>query len=346
MKKSYFAAANTENGFTSLFDDIFSPRALSRLYIIKGGPGTGKSTLMRGIAEKASEKGFDVEYYYCSSDTSSLDGIKILPLGVAVMDGTAPHTKAPRYPGAVDTIIDLGENFKTEKLIKNRENIIELTDRCSSYYASAKRFLHAAGEMERAKKETALAAFDSVKAKKAALRMIGRTCAEKGDIEERYISALGVRGKCRLDTAESEAKHIIKVTGRYGFPMLFLDVMVCAVRELGLSAKRYPFVLSRERTEAIMIGDTLFTVCEEETEDDGDIVNTYRFVDRVSLAQIRSKLRFTERCVSALIDGALESLCKMGKTHDELESYYIFAMDFEKNEKIKNKLISEIFGGL
>lgn len=346
MKKSYFAAANTENGFVSLFDDIFSPRLLSRLYIIKGGPGTGKSTLMRSIAEKASEKGLDVEYYYCSADTDSLDGIKILPLGVAVIDGTAPHTKDPRYPGAVDTIIDLGEHFKTEKLIKNRENIIELTDRCSAYYASAKRFLHAAGEMERAKRETALSAFDDAKAKRAALRMLGRACAEKGNISERYISALGVHGKCRLDTAENEAKRTIKVIGRYGFPMLFLDVMAQAARELGLSAQRYPFVLSRERTEALMVGNTLFAVRDEESGDNGDIVNTYRFVDREALALVRSKLRFTEKCISALVDGALESLSKMGKTHDELESYYIFAMDFEKNEKIKNKLISEIFGGL
>ena len=58
--KKYFAAANTEKGFCSLFGEIFAPEELSWLYIIKGGPGTGKSTFMRGVGEAARERGFDV----------------------------------------------------------------------------------------------------------------------------------------------------------------------------------------------------------------------------------------------------------------------------------------------
>ena len=43
MQKEYFAAVNSSRGFISFFDNIFAGR--DRLYIIKGGPGTGKSTL-------------------------------------------------------------------------------------------------------------------------------------------------------------------------------------------------------------------------------------------------------------------------------------------------------------
>ena len=45
--EKYFAAANTESGFFSLFDEVFSPEHLRRIYILKGGPGTGKSTHTR-----------------------------------------------------------------------------------------------------------------------------------------------------------------------------------------------------------------------------------------------------------------------------------------------------------
>ena len=86
--KSYYAAANTANGFLSLFGEIFSPAALSRIYIIKGGPGTGKSTFMYGIGKAAKERGLETEYYYCSADTGSLDGVKIPELAAAVIDGT------------------------------------------------------------------------------------------------------------------------------------------------------------------------------------------------------------------------------------------------------------------
>ena len=43
----YFAAANTYKGFESFFDEIFNTEKLERIYILKGGPGAGKSTLMQ-----------------------------------------------------------------------------------------------------------------------------------------------------------------------------------------------------------------------------------------------------------------------------------------------------------
>ena len=40
-EKHFFAAANTSAGFVSFFDRVFDPNALSKLYILKGGPGVG-----------------------------------------------------------------------------------------------------------------------------------------------------------------------------------------------------------------------------------------------------------------------------------------------------------------
>lgn len=343
MRKSYFAAANTENGFVSLFDKIFSPKSLSHLYIIKGGPGTGKSTFMYGIAAAAEERGLETEYYYCSADTGSLDGVKIPALGVAMIDGTAPHTVDPRYPGSCETIINLGENFDVPKLKENREEIISLTDRCSEYYSAARRFLRAAGEMKRSSLENAAKAFDFAKAKKAAARMLLRTDAAKGEVSERYISAVGVRGKVHFETSEKSAERVVRVTGKYGFPTLFMSVLMQAVLDAGLCAERYPDVLLRERTEAILVGGTLFAVSEKEAEDGEESVNSMRFVMHEELSFVRGKLRFAGKCCEALEEGALESLFLMGKTHDELEKYYISAMDFSANEKILQKIIGEIF---
>lgn len=91
-EKHYFAAANTSAGFVSFFDALFDPKQLKKIYILKGGPGVGKSTLMKNAALAAQKNGFHPIFYHCSSDPKSLDGLLIPETGKAVLDGTAPHT--------------------------------------------------------------------------------------------------------------------------------------------------------------------------------------------------------------------------------------------------------------
>lgn len=46
----YFLATNSANGFYSVYEDLIeSPD--EKIYIIKSGPGSGKSTLMKTAAE-------------------------------------------------------------------------------------------------------------------------------------------------------------------------------------------------------------------------------------------------------------------------------------------------------
>ena len=71
----FFAAANGYDGFISYFDKIFDPTLFTRIYILKGGPRTGKSTLLRRILSAISARGAICESILCSSDKDSLDGI-------------------------------------------------------------------------------------------------------------------------------------------------------------------------------------------------------------------------------------------------------------------------------
>ena len=89
----YFLGANSPTGFYSLYDQLLPPEQASAIYILKGGPGCGKSTLMRRVAALAQEAGEPVEYILCSGDPDSLDAI-LLPGkpdlfrgGVADLDG-------------------------------------------------------------------------------------------------------------------------------------------------------------------------------------------------------------------------------------------------------------------
>ena len=84
----YFLGANTPAGFVSKFDGFYDCLDGWRVFILKGGPGTGKSTLMKKVAEAVD---CECEYIYCSSDPRSLDAVIFNDLKTAIADGTAPH---------------------------------------------------------------------------------------------------------------------------------------------------------------------------------------------------------------------------------------------------------------
>lgn len=91
----YFLGANAPIGFYSLYPELIRPETARAVYILKGGPGCGKSTLMRRVGARMEEAGLACEYILCSGDPDSLDALLLPELGVALVDGTAPHGMAP-----------------------------------------------------------------------------------------------------------------------------------------------------------------------------------------------------------------------------------------------------------
>ncbi|MGE5672315.1 MAG: hypothetical protein ACM3XM_00300, partial [Mycobacterium leprae] len=140
-----FPGANTPQGFFSFYEYI-APVDANKIFVIKGGPGVGKSTFMRKIGEELVQEGYDVEFHHCSADNNSLDGVYIPAGDVALIDGTAPHVVDPKHPGAVDEILHLGD-FWDEAAMRspaNREAILRLTRACGFRFQRANDALLAA----------------------------------------------------------------------------------------------------------------------------------------------------------------------------------------------------------
>ncbi len=144
---NYYAAANTFNGFVSDFDKAFDSRKFEVIYILKGGPGTGKSTIMKDISGHFQSDGYHTENIYCSSDTKSLDGviIKRNQKSAAVVDGTAPHLFDPKYPGAVEIIVNLLYSMDVNNYSLDKAQIIKLSEEKSEAYKDAYSYLKIAG---------------------------------------------------------------------------------------------------------------------------------------------------------------------------------------------------------
>nr|WP_319487596.1 hypothetical protein [uncultured Caproiciproducens sp.] len=114
-----YCGAATINGAYDYIDNLTED--LEKRYFIKGRPGTGKSTLLKRIAEYAAAAGFDAEIYHCAFDPDSVDMVILRELNLGLFDSTAPHEYFPSRPD--DEVIDLykaavadktDEKFRTE----------------------------------------------------------------------------------------------------------------------------------------------------------------------------------------------------------------------------------------
>ena len=147
----YFAGGNTAKGFFTCFENILPRERQKRMFYIKGGPGVGKSSLMKAVGRAAEQAGLEVEYFYCSSDPDSLDGLALPQRGAALMDGTAPHIYDPVIPGARDTLVSLGDFLAEKELEPARAELVEYQrkiagqfSRCYDYLSAAAAVGHAA----------------------------------------------------------------------------------------------------------------------------------------------------------------------------------------------------------
>ena len=145
MSETYFLGAVSGGVFRTEFGRTLSDTSCFT-YILKGGAGTGKSTLMKRIADHF-ENSCHIIRYRCSSDPDSLDAVVIPELRSAVCDGTSPHVFEPAYPGVCQKYIDLGRFWDGDILAASKDEIIDAADHNRSLLARAGRFTQAASDI-------------------------------------------------------------------------------------------------------------------------------------------------------------------------------------------------------
>jgi len=145
-KHIFLAGANTASGFVSYFNNILEKNKKNYTFVLKGGPGTGKSTLMKKVSNYFYKKGFDIEEFFCSSDIKSLDAVKISQKNICVVDGTAPHEQDASLPKVSGEIVDLGEcvDAKIFKYKQKIDRLISLKQKC---FKNAYVYLSLAGNL-------------------------------------------------------------------------------------------------------------------------------------------------------------------------------------------------------
>lgn len=333
---TFFAGANTADGFLSAYPDFIREEELAALFIIKGGSGTGKSTLMKTCAAHAAARGAGVTLLLCSSDPSSADAVLLTGkngIRAALLDGTAPHMTDPALPGAVGEIVNVGNYWDGAQLAIHREEIAHLGAVKREAYARAYRFLAAGRQMSRARRALLAPCILHDKLNAAVRRLLASCKSEENAAEQiRHAYALSMTGAYALTTQSRRAERRVDVLDFYGAAEFCLDAMQSEARRRSLSAEITPAPVCPENTWGVYLpGAGLYAGIAR--KEDGaaaeKTVNMQRFVDHAELAKHRARLRFTERCRDTLWDGALEALREAGEAHFALEDIYRTAMDFD-----------------
>ncbi len=344
----FFLAANSSSGFFSLFDELYDAEGGWKAYIIKGGPGTGKSGVMKRVAETAEDMGMYVERIICSSDPDSLDAIIIPQKKICFADGTAPHVMEPKYPGAVEEIINLGECWDSKMLFEEREHILTITDCNKALHKQSARYVAACTAAINDSSKIEMAASIDEKAENYATRFICRNCIcqnSKGSEKKRFLSGVTPKGYVTLfDTAKSFCDEIYSVTDEnyYAAGMLMEALRRCAIANgIDVITCLNPFLPQGFPLHVILPNERIGFFTSNSMQKFKPIadknINASRFLDRDTIGAYKKRLDFNKKASAQLLGESIKLLEKAKNVHDKLESYYINAMDYNKlNEKTKD----------
>ena len=347
----FFLGASTPGGFFSLFDELLGPEDGWRLYILKGGPGTGKSTLLRRVAAEADRRGLFCERIFCSSDPDSLDAVLVPSLKVSVADGTAPHVLEPVYPGARDVTVELGVCRNDRLLYEKRAEVLRLTDENRALHEGARRYIAAAAAADAEKRLLARRALREDALLDCARRLEGRILPQtNGEARRRrrFLTAVTPKGVFTLEeTPPALCERLLVLSDPWGAGAeTLLKELAAASEKSGARDLLCLSFLDPETPQALFLPEAGFGVLTGKARGDAAGARTLRaerFYDREALSEVGPRLRFIRKAKRDLLGQAVSLVQHAKAVHDDLEALYAEAMDFDAVRRIGDELIGEIF---
>ncbi len=349
----YFPGSNTPKGFYSYYDYIMGKEEAKRVIILKGGPGTGKSTFMKRIAEYFDKKGYETEMLHCSSDPDSLDGVCVRECGFLILDGTSPHIVDPKLPGAVDEIINLGQCWNKEKITKKKNEIMNLNGLISDCFVKAYDYLGAARNiLNRISREFAYEVpkrivneYEQEIKKEFDLEMNSQ---RQGVVRRAFLSAFTSLGRINyIDIYAKNASRIYEIKTDFGINnYIILKKIATDFRDAGYDTHCFYCPMTPDmKIEHLYIPQlkVFFT-----TKNKYHSLSSIEPTDEINLKN-RSKVIDAESNIyddmeiyNILSEKACDMLSKAKKLHDKLEEAYIPYMDFGKVEGMCSELITSL----
>lgn len=345
--KTYFLGGSSPSGFAPAFEDIVADTD-SYTYIIKGGPGTGKSSLMKKLlAEFADDEN---ELYLCSSDPDSADMAVLKKQRVNIVDGTAPHVCDPEYPGAVQEIVNMGDCWDSEKLRSCKDELIAVDSEYRQYHQRCRKCLAAAAAVLADTRAISDSALNIPKLdgfiKRLAKKVLPQKALGEGKLVCRRISAVTPKGYLTL-LPEGDTIYLLGDELYSGSEYFLRSFAALAVKK-GLTAEVSVCTIHADeffehlRIPELSLSFISSNPINKTAPPENIFVNFNRFYDKQMLYARKNRLKFNKAAANDLVDEAVTALKNAKAAHDELEKFYINAVDFSKAEKIFQALCKKI----
>lgn len=338
----YFLGANSPHGFYSLYDQLIDPAQAQAVYILKGGAGCGKSSMMRRVAQRMEAAGFAVEYIYCSGDVHSLDAIVIPGKKAALVDGTAPHVVEPRYPGLIEHYVNLERCYDPKGLSPLKGAIMERMGAYKACYKRAYHCLSAVAEIEEDQRTVLAAPALEERMVKRAKGIISREISGKGKtaapgtVRQRFLSGITHDGVvCWFDTADALCGRVYELADSYGLAHVMLTPMLTAAVAAGHDVIACPSPMAPDRLEHLLIPSLSLAFLTSSPampygRRPARRIRLDAMADGDLLHKNKPRLRFSKKISAALLEEAVGSLRQAKTIHDELEAMYNPHVDFKQ----------------
>ncbi|MFZ3373331.1 MAG: hypothetical protein WA131_09980, partial [Desulfitobacteriaceae bacterium] len=128
--RHFFAEGLTTRGYISLLPNMVS--GWQRIYVLMGGSGTGKSTLIKVLGLEMLDRGYDVDFLRSAREPDSMAGFILPRVAFAVLNAQEISPLRWRAPGVTEKFIDFSIFCDEQKLLKLRTKILSAEEQLTN----------------------------------------------------------------------------------------------------------------------------------------------------------------------------------------------------------------------
>ncbi len=342
-----FTSSHTSQGFYTFIPELVN--GLGKVYILKGAPGSGKSTFIRLLGEVISQQGYDIEFWVSALDPVTPDGVFIPLLNAAVINGSLPRPIDPKYPGIRESIINLEEYWDNSIVEQKYGEIIKQVDQTNIFQDQAINILK---EASRAKEEIrqANSAHLNIEKIEGLTKDLSTEIMDNRPGEKHYFAGV-ITGDGLVDyinelSADCKKRYIFKGPSGSGKSTVIYK-LAREAKKKGYFLEFYHCGLEVDYLIMVVIRNLQLALIEaghiEVGTRQGDVtVDMTRYMEGYDTDQVAVNNNELYRQFEALLLQAQRELENAYQANREVKKIYTSAMDFERLDQKREQIAAEL----
>ncbi len=344
------ASSNTGQGYRSFLPALIE--SLKKVYVLKGAPGSGRTTFIRQIGLELAAKGYQADFFVSFAGSSSLEGVMCPQLGLAVVKGDCGYPSEHEQRGISCEVIDFSEFWDGASLAGCEEEIAELAEEIEKQLRSAAELLMKAARVKEKISAHGSGYPDPEEVERLVTRLVTEILEQSSRERHYFGTALSIQGLVSyVDglSASCAGRYVLK-----GFPGKVKSAVLTAVGRMALArghqVEFYHDGFNPENLNMIIITGLGVAVIDGDglglTVRPGDIILDARdWNDSNQETASGTDVVETQRRLDTLLEEAHTALLQAESIRKRLRGIFSRAMDFREVERVRSRIMEDIDAG-